>query len=62
MPTETREAINWALNQSFVSIFGEKYITFNDEQQLVDSVRLYFNKEKISYSSFSFEDLITYYN
>ena len=55
MPTETPQAVEWALNQDGVVIDGEIY-----RHNLVDRVRHYFNVNKIPYESFSYADLVPY--
>ena len=47
------KAIKWAKDQNEYG--GQHY-------QLVDFVRLYFNKNNINYSMFSYNDLETYLN
>lgn len=57
MPMETKQAIDWALNQTYENEFGEKEKVENDNQMIVDYVRKYFNDNNIEYDTFSFKDL-----
>lgn len=60
MPIETSNAINWALTQT-INIEGEEYpITKDTPIFLVDKVREYFNLNSITYSTFSYNDLIPF--
>ena len=52
MPSETKQAIEWALQQD--GITKETY------HQLVDKVREYFNTNNIPYDSFSYDDIMPY--
>lgn len=54
MPSETKQAIEWALQQD--GITKETY------HQLVDKVREYFNTNNITYDSFCYDDLIPFFN
>ena len=63
MPTEMQQAVQWALQQTYTDMFGNKQpITKDDPQRLVDTVRQYFNTNNIAYSTFSYEDLLTFLN
>lgn len=55
MPTETAQAVEWALEQEGVVVDGEV-----DRQALVDAVRKYFNQHSITYDTFSAADLDPY--
>lgn len=54
MPGETKQAIEWALQQ--------EGITKENCHQLVDKVREYFNMNNISYNSFCYDDLTPFFN
>lgn len=54
MPNETQQAVNWALSQDGVSV--------EEPWTVVDSVREFFNTHGISYSTFSFDDLVPFLN
>lgn len=61
MPNETIEAVNWALQQTYIDQFGnQKPITKEAAQQFVDKVREYFNTNNIVYETFSYDDLIPF--
>ncbi|MDP4549849.1 hypothetical protein Q9251_03030 [Alkalihalobacillus macyae] len=61
MPTETLDAINWALEQTYLDILGQEInITIDDNIELVDKVRRYFNDNNIEYGSFSYDDLLPF--
>lgn len=60
MPVETQTAVNWALSQTVVSDGFETLVTKDDPHLLVDKVREYFNEHEIEYSTFSYEDLLSY--
>ena len=61
MPEETKQAVEWALQQTWVGEFGEEYtITKDHSWQLVDKVREYFNHHDVEYSTFSYADLEPY--
>jgi len=63
MPEETKQAIVWALQQKVVDPSGNEWpVTLETEQELVDFVRLYFNDNGISYSTFSYDDLLPFLN
>jgi len=57
MPKETKEALEWAFNQT--DEFGNKID--EDYYLLVDMVRKYFNEHDIGYDTFSYDDLIPYF-
>lgn len=59
MPIETQIAVNWALQQ--MDLQGNP-ITKDSPQQLVDKVRDYFNANNVTYSTFSYDDLVPYLN
>ena len=61
MPPETKQAIEWALNQTFD--YGDgiiEVITKETPHELVCKVREYFNKHNIEYDNFSYEELIPF--
>lgn len=60
MPSETQQAIDWALKQTIsIPSDGIKYsVTKNTPNDLVNKVREYFNTNNISYTTFSYEDLV----
>lgn len=60
MPNETKQAVEWALQQEVESPFGLIQVTKEYKQLLVDKVREYFNENSIEYSSFSYSDLEPY--
>lgn len=64
MPTETKQAVEWALQQSVEIDMVTHYVKDEkgniDHHLLVDFVRQYFNDNNIEYSTFSFEDLKPY--
>lgn len=63
MPTENemRDAIAWAVQQTFLDDMGNHIkISKNTSQQLVDAVRSYFNQNNIQYNSFSYDDLLPF--
>lgn len=55
MPTETHQAVEWALQQADVVVDGQL-----DRHALVDRVRQYFNENDIAYETFSAVDLDPY--
>ena len=63
MPTETQEAVLWALEQKF-DVFGDGSeivaITKDTPHFLVHKVREYFNKNNIPYENFSYDDLLPF--
>lgn len=61
MPSETQQAVDWALQQTYTDDLGFEYpITKDTPQELVDKVREYFNDHDIAYESFSYLDLLPY--
>lgn len=61
MPLETQEAVNWALQQTITTDWGETYpVTKESYGDLVEKVREYFNTNKIEYTTFSYDDLQPY--
>lgn len=63
MPIETQEAVNWALQQQYEieeGIFIQ--VTPDIPFTVVDKVREYFNTHSIEYSTFSYDDLIPFFN
>jgi hypothetical protein len=61
MPKETQQALQWALQQTYQTFDGSSIIvTKDDSSQLVDKVRQYFNDNNITYTTFSYNDLIPY--
>lgn len=60
MPTQTQDAITWALTQTFDDGTGKTEITKDMSQPLVDAVRTYFNNKGITYSTFQYSDLVTH--
>jgi hypothetical protein len=57
MPTQTQEAVNWALTQKDEN---GNAIAKNTPQTLVDKVREYFNTNNIPYPTFSYDDLLPF--
>lgn len=63
MPPETKQAIEWALNQTFDYGDGDIIqVSKETSHELVDKVREYFNDNNIDYGTFSYEDLKPYLN
>lgn len=62
MPTETKQAIDWALTQTYSDGIDTYPITTETAQPLVDKVREYFNTNAIEYPTFSYDDLKPYFN
>ncbi|MBW2672572.1 MAG: hypothetical protein JRD89_04035 [Deltaproteobacteria bacterium] len=63
MPVETKDAVKWALSQTYIDEFGRKMqITKQINQELVDKVREYFNENGVEYNSFSYKDLEPFLN
>lgn len=62
MPEETKNAIQWALQQTVIDPLTQESIavTKNTRHELVDKVREYFNDNNIEYSTFVYDDLIPY--
>lgn len=62
MPIETLQAIEWALMQQYMDYgTGETFpVTLETPQPLVDKVREYFNTKKITYGTFSYDDLLPF--
>jgi len=58
MPSETKEAVTWALEQR-IEIAPNYFVRVKDDLPsfLVDKVREYFNVENIEYGMFSYSDL-----
>lgn len=57
MPVEATQAIEWAKTQTD----GEgNLVTTGNSHALVDKVREYFNANQITYSTFSYTDLLPY--
>ena len=52
MPSETRQAVEWALSQ-----LDEDILTHHS---LVHMVREYFNEHNVQYDTFSYQDLVPY--
>ena len=50
MPSETKQAVEWALDE----------LAEFDNHLLVDKVRDYFNANGVEYGTFSFADLLPY--
>lgn len=62
MPQETRDAIQWALQQTIKNEFNEEIpVTKDMMQELVDKVREYFNAHNVEYETFSYSDLVQYF-
>ena len=59
MPIETLQAISWALQQ--VDKDGNP-ITKDMPHELVEKAREYFNMNDIPYSTFSYDDLVEFFN
>ena len=63
MPIETKDAVNWALKQTYDDGFGNQVpVTKDTPQALVDHVRQYFNDNGIAYNTFNYDDLIPFLN
>ena len=62
MPNETRDAIAWALRQSVETPAGLVQITPDLHHELVDKVGEYFNNNNIEYNTFSYVDLVPYFD
>lgn len=63
MPTQTQSAVNWTLQQTYTDGFGKAHaITKDDAGQIVDKVREYFNTNKVTYATFSYDDLKPFFN
>lgn len=63
MPTQTQEAVNWALQQTVTNAWGFTIqVTKDTPSLLVDKVREYFNANGIEYDAFSYDDLKPYVN
>lgn len=66
MPEETKEAIEWALEQCVIDEeFGQYCVKNNgyiEKHLLVDFVRQYFNENNIQYETFSYLDLEPFLN
>lgn len=63
MPIETINAVEWALQQTFTNSNGDICLVSKDTpQELTDKVREYFNTKSIPYDTFSFNDLIHFFN
>jgi len=64
MPVEVKQAVDWALEQTIESDFGEiLYVNEDgkvDRHLLVDFVRGYFNENDVEYNTFSYGDLEPY--
>lgn len=62
MPEKTQQAVDWALQQTWVRASDGKEIdvTKNEPIALTTKVREYFNENNIEYSTFSFSELIPY--
>lgn len=62
MPTETKQAVEWAYTQSYTDPLTKQTsnITKDMPMQLVDAVRSYFNSNHIAYTSFRYSDLQPY--
>jgi hypothetical protein len=61
LPIETKDAIKWAVTQTWTDFGGNVHpITTepSDAQPLVDKVCEYFANKKIVYGTFSYNDLI----
>lgn len=59
MPTETPQAIEWAMNQDYYG-YVVRDIYQTEPSVLVDNVRQYFNTHGIDYSTFDYNDLQPY--
>jgi len=51
MPVQTQEAVDWAIAQGAV-----------DPHDIVDKVREYFNSNGVVYDTFSYDDLVPFFN
>ena len=60
MPTETQQAVNWALQYEYTDEFGFVHKASEENYLLVDKVREYFNENNVEYSTFSYDDLVPY--
>ena len=62
MPNETKQAIEWALTQTWNNgVDVENYpVTKDTPQPLIDYVRENFNANDIPYSTFSYDDLVPF--
>ena len=61
MPIESKDAVTWAIQQSITTSLGVTYsVTKDTNSELVDKVREYFNKNRITYATFSYDDLLPY--
>jgi hypothetical protein len=60
MPKETKQAVDWALQQKIETPYGEEQISKDMAADLVDKVREYFNINLITYPNFSYNDLLPY--
>lgn len=60
MPTQTAQAIKWALIQTYTFADETHPVTKDNAPSLVDKVREYFNANKITYGTFSYDDLRQY--
>ena len=61
MPTETLQAVEWALQQKVTDVWGcEISVTQEKTVILVDKVREYFNAHGIAYETFSYDSLIPF--
>ncbi|WNS74240.1 hypothetical protein RRV45_15120 [Bacillus sp. DTU_2020_1000418_1_SI_GHA_SEK_038] len=58
MPTQTQEAVSWALTQKNISDLG--YEMEQTPSFIVEKVREYFNDHNIEYNTFSYDDLEPY--
>jgi hypothetical protein len=62
MPIDTQVAVDWALTQTY-TMDGDIYpLTKDDVPMLTTKVREYFNTNKISYITFSYDDLKPFLN
>lgn len=63
MPTQEqfKSAIDWSLTQTFIDKDGStQQITKSTISILIDSIRIYFNENNISYTTFSYNDVLQY--
>lgn len=60
MPDKTKDAIVWALKQTYIFDGDTQQVTSDNPIFLIDTVRLYFNTNNIEYTTFNYDDLIPY--
>lgn len=59
MPIETKDAVDWALTQTYTMDEDTYPVTKDDVPMLTTKVREYFNTNSIEYPSFSYDDLMS---